>query len=111
MRRLLLTTLILAALALPAAAANVVELHVDDIIQPVMAGYVARGIDYANRSNADAVLIWVNTPGGLETSMREIVDKIIHSRVPVIVYVAPGGSRAASAGDRAPDQAAKSARS
>jgi membrane-bound serine protease (ClpP class) len=56
------------------------------------------GIEHAERANADAVLITLNTPGGLETSMRQIVDKITSSRMPVIVYVAPRGSRATSAG-------------
>lgn len=98
MKRLLFLTFLLAGLTATGAAANVVELRVDDIIQPVTADYLVRGIEYADRTNADAVLIWLNTPGGLETSMRTVVEKIIRSRVPVIVYVAPSGSRGASAG-------------
>ncbi len=82
-----------------AFAGTVVEIRLlDEIIQPVSAEYVMDGIEHAERINADAVLLWLHTPGGLETSMRDIVDAITTSRVPVIVYVAPTGSRAASAG-------------
>ena len=88
----------LAPIPVPAAATTVVEIHLNEIIHSVSADYVIQGIDYAEKSNADAVLIWINTPGGLETSMREMVDRITTARVPVIVYVAPTGSRAASAG-------------
>ena len=88
----------LAPIPLPAAATTVVEIHLNEIIHSVSADYVIQGIDYAEKSNADAVLIWINTPGGLETSMRVMVDRITTARVPVIVYVAPTGSRAASAG-------------
>ena len=88
----------LAPIPVPAAATTVVEIHLNEIIHSVSADYVIQGIDYAEKSNADAVLIWINTPGGLETSMRVMVDRITTARVPVIVYVAPTGSRAASAG-------------
>jgi len=84
---------------LHALAGTVVEIRLtDEIIQPVSAEYVMAGIEHAERINADAVLLWLHTPGGLETSMRDMVDRITTSRVPVIVYVAPTGSRAASAG-------------
>ena len=88
----------LAPIPLPAAATTVVEIHLNEIIHSVSADYLIQGIDYAEKSNADAVLIWINTPGGLETSMRVMVDRITTARVPVIVYVAPTGSRSASAG-------------
>jgi len=68
------------------------------MVEPVSADFVVRGIRHANQVNAQAVLIEIDTPGGLETSMREIIQAIIESRVPVITYVAPGGARAASAG-------------
>jgi len=80
------------------AGAQVVHLVVDDTIQPISAEYISRGIDAANARHADAVLIDIRTPGGLETSMREIVQKILASPIPVIVYVSPSGARAASAG-------------
>jgi len=77
---------------------TVVEIGLDDIIEPVTAEYVEAGIRAANDEGAAAVLLELSTPGGLDTSMRDIIRAIISSRVPVIVYVAPSGSRAASAG-------------
>ena len=80
------------------ADAAVLHVVVDDVIHPMSDEYIARGLDAAAAQNARAVVIELRTPGGLETSMRKIVENILRSRVPVIVYVAPGGSRAASAG-------------
>ena len=77
---------------------RVILIHLDDTIQPISADYMARGLDAAAAQHADAVLIEINTPGGLLDSMRQMVSKIIASPVPVIVYVAPSGSRAGSAG-------------
>src|SRR3972149_831975 len=97
-RTLVLLTVILLA-PLLAFAGTVVEIRLaDEIIQPVSAEYVMVGIEHAERINADAVLLWLPTPGGLEPYMRDMVDRITTARVPVIVYVAPTGSRAASAG-------------
>jgi len=73
-------------------------LEVDGPITPVMADYVARGIDEAARNGAEAVVIRLDTPGGLSSAMDDIVQDILQSPVPVIVYVAPEGARAASAG-------------
>jgi membrane-bound serine protease (ClpP class) len=67
-------------------------------VNPVMARYIDRGISTAERSHAAAVVIRLDTPGGLDSSMRDIVQRIESAKVPVIVYVAPSGSRAASAG-------------
>ncbi|HUN87229.1 MAG TPA: nodulation protein NfeD [Terriglobales bacterium] len=78
--------------------ADVLKLVVDDTIQPISAEYIERGLRDAQKNGDTAVLIEMRTPGGLESSMREIIEKIIASPVPVIVYVAPSGSRAASAG-------------
>jgi membrane-bound serine protease (ClpP class) len=80
------------------AQADVVRVVVDDMIHPISDEYVGRAIDQAAARKADAVLIELRTPGGLETSMRGIVEKIIKSPVPVIVWVGPSGARAASAG-------------
>ena len=77
---------------------DVLKLIVDDTIQPISAEYIARGIKAAQKDGDTAVLIELRTPGGLETSMRNIIQSITTSPVPVIVYVAPTGSRAASAG-------------
>ena len=77
---------------------RVVVIRLDMMIHQVSADYVVRGIRYASEENADAVLLELNTPGGLMTSMREIIQAIFDSRVPVITYVAPSGGSAASAG-------------
>ena len=77
---------------------SVVVITLDQIVHPVSADYVVRGIHHANQIKADAVLIQLDTPGGLEQSMRDIVSAIIESGVPVITYVTPSGGRAASAG-------------
>jgi membrane-bound serine protease (ClpP class) len=87
----------MSALAIESSA-DVLRLKLDDQITPASAEVVASAISQAERQNSTAVIIALDTPGGLSTSMREIVSRIIASRVPVIVYVAPSGSRAASAG-------------
>lgn len=89
---------LVALTSLPAQAGTVVELRLDDMVHSISAEYLVEGIEHAEKINASAVLIWLNTPGGLEPSMRTMVDRITSSRVPVLVYVAPTGSRAASAG-------------
>jgi membrane-bound serine protease (ClpP class) len=63
-----------------------------------MSEFISKSIDRAEEENADALVIELDTPGGLDTSMRSIVKKIISSEVPIIVYVSPSGARAASAG-------------
>ena len=85
------------ALALPCAA-DVLRIDVDGPIHPIAEEYIARGIAAAEQRHSEAVLIELSTPGGLVDSTREIVEKILASRVPVIVYVGPSGARAASAG-------------
>lgn len=80
------------------ASAQVLEITIDDTIQPITAEYISRAIDQAGVSHAAAVLIELNTPGGLVSSTREIIDKITKSSVPVIVYVTPTGGHAGSAG-------------
>lgn len=80
------------------ASADVLTIKVDDTIQPITAEYISRAIDQAERTNAQAVLIELNTPGGLVSSTREIIEKITSSPVPVIVYVTPTGGHAGSAG-------------
>jgi len=77
---------------------QVVVLHLDDTIQPISQDYLKRGLDEAARIHAQAVLVEMDTPGGLLDSMRAMVGDILQSPVPVIVYVAPAGSRAGSAG-------------
>jgi len=81
-----------------AASGEILKIVVDDTIQPITQEYISRAIDEAARRNDQAVLIEINTPGGLVESTRRIIEKITSSQVPIIVYVAPGGSRAGSAG-------------
>jgi membrane-bound serine protease (ClpP class) len=90
-------SILLFALCGIAAAADVYKVDIDDTIQPVSEDYISRAIDTAQAKHADAVIIELKTPGGLYDSTRSIVDKILNSKVPVIVYVRPGGW-AASAG-------------
>ncbi|HVN21141.1 MAG TPA: nodulation protein NfeD [Dongiaceae bacterium] len=86
------------AFGLPAANAEILKITVDDTIQPISQEYISRGIDEAVRRNDKAVLIELNTPGGMVSSTREIIEKISSSPVPVIVYVRPTGGHAGSAG-------------
>src|SRR5260370_17801280 len=79
----------------PAQVRKVVD---NDTIQPTTEEYIARALDEAQRKNDQAVLIEINTPGGLVDSTRKIIEKITASPIPVILYVTPSGSRAASAG-------------
>ena len=97
--RFFLCCILLALLGTSVASANsVVKIRVDDTIQPITAEYIDRAIERARQTNADAVLIELSTPGGLLESTRAIIEKILASPVPVIVYVTPSGARAASAG-------------
>ena len=95
--RIILWIVAVCVCALPASA-EILKIVVNDTIQPITAEYISRAIDQAVRSNAQAVLIEMNTPGGLVSSTREIIDKITASPVPVIVYVTPTGGHAGSAG-------------
>jgi membrane-bound serine protease (ClpP class) len=90
--------LIAAVLLTGFSAADVLKVVVNDAIQPVTAEYIARALESAAANHDQAVLIEMNTPGGLVDSTREIIEKIVASPVPVIIYVTPSGSRAASAG-------------
>jgi len=99
------TALRLAALAFAAlqilslcASAQVLKITVDDTIQPITDEYIGRAIAEAQHNKDRALLIEINTPGGLLDSTRDIIEKILASPVPVVIYVAPSGSRAASAG-------------
>jgi len=95
-RALLLAFLSLAVSA--SASATVLRIRVDDMIHPISDEYIGRALADAARAHDAAVVIELNTPGGLLDSTRSIVRRITTSAVPVIVYVSPTGSRAASAG-------------
>ncbi|MBI5665853.1 MAG: nodulation protein NfeD [Nitrospirae bacterium] len=78
--------------------AEIIVINVEGIVNPVMSEFITRSIDEAEKEKAEALVIELDTPGGLDTSMRSIVKRIIASEVPVVVYVSPSGARAASAG-------------
>jgi membrane-bound serine protease (ClpP class) len=97
--RLACVLAVLVLLALPAALrAEVLKVSIEGPIHPITDEYLGRALAEAERTHAEAVLIVLSTPGGLVDSTRDIIQKIVASRVPVIIYVAPSGSRAASAG-------------
>jgi membrane-bound serine protease (ClpP class) len=76
----------------------VLDLKLDGEVEPVLAAYIDEGITEAERRHAALVLITMDTPGGLSDSMKDIIQHILGSSVPVAVYVGPTGSRGASAG-------------
>lgn len=91
--------LVTAVLFVPAwVSADVVKIVVDDMIHPITDEYIGRALEEAKATKAEAVLIELRTPGGLVDSTRSIIEKLLASPVPVIIYVTPSGSRAASAG-------------
>ena len=79
-------------------AGDIYVLEVEGSINPVVQEYVLRGLGLAAREGAELVVIVLDTPGGLDSATKEIVEGILASRVPVVVYVYPAGARAASAG-------------
>jgi membrane-bound serine protease (ClpP class) len=82
----------------PSGPAQILTIRIGDEIEPVMAEYVDSGIEEAARRHASLILITMDTPGGLSTSMEDIIQKILESPVPVAIYISPAGSRGASAG-------------
>ena len=100
----LLLLFLLVCLALLATVANAAEqgdiyvLQAVGTVNPVLANYIEQGIKQAESHQATTCIIQLDTPGGLDTSMRDIVQHIVSSRIPVTVYVSPAGARAASAG-------------
>jgi membrane-bound serine protease (ClpP class) len=97
MRFLFLSTFLLFQ-APSSPAPTIVQINLDDVVHPVSADYIKDGLNHAKDINARAVVLRLDTPGGLIDSMRDIVEAILASPVPVITWVGPVGSRAASAG-------------
>jgi membrane-bound serine protease (ClpP class) len=93
-----LLTLVLAGTALGADRNRVLAVEFSNDINPVTEGYLKGAIDRGNDQHYNAVVILMDTPGGLDSSMRNIIKRMLSSKVPVIVYVYPRGSRDASAG-------------
>lgn len=103
-RKILLLILLLALLpallintSVRATDGEIIVLHIDGTINPVLVDYIERGIEQAEETGAIACIIEMDTPGGLDTAMREIIQLMDSSNVPIIVYIPPG-ARAASAG-------------
>ena len=96
----LLVAVIVAMPALPAKAATqrAIILEISDAIGPAIADYIVGELRAADTTQTGLIVLRMNTPGGLDSSMREIVSAILASPVPVATYVAPNGARAASAG-------------
>jgi len=78
--------------------ASILKITVNAAIHPVTSEYIRNSIDIAEKENAHLIIICLNTPGGLDSSMREIIERILSSEVPVAAYVTPSGGRSASAG-------------
>ena len=99
MRRIAIPGILLAFLAQAASAPpKVIAVDVDGVVHPITAEIVAGAIAQARAENASLVLMRLNTPGGLDVAMRETIEEMLASPVPVVTYVAPSGGRAASAG-------------
>ncbi|HXI03619.1 MAG TPA: nodulation protein NfeD [Candidatus Saccharimonadales bacterium] len=99
MRRLLPPALLLTLLFPSAAnAAEVLRARIDGVIHGITAEYVRRAVDRADSDHADLLVITINTPGGLVSSTEEIIESLLASKAPVVLFVAPSGARAASAG-------------
>jgi len=95
-----LRSLMLAALCAPfaAVATQAVAVDVDGVVHPITVEIVTHALDQAREQKASILLLRLNTPGGLMDAMRQVVEKLVASPIPVITYVTPSGGRAASAG-------------
>lgn len=83
---------------LPAQEKQVNLLKINDAITPAIADFIKRGIEQSVKDKAECLVIQMDTPGGLDLSMRDIIKEMMNADIPIVVYVAPSGARAASAG-------------
>jgi len=83
---------------LPAQEKQVNILKINDAITPAIADFIKRGIEQSVKDKAECLIIQMDTPGGLDLSMRDIIKEMMNADIPIVVYVAPSGARAASAG-------------
>jgi membrane-bound serine protease (ClpP class) len=90
--------LLVLSFSLPAQERQVNIIKIHDAITPAVAEFVGRAIDRSSGDRAQCLIIRLDTPGGLDLSMRDIVKEILNADIPIVVYVAPSGARAASAG-------------
>ena len=97
---LFLSLLLGLTLFVPAGAQekHAAVIKINDVITPAVAEFISRSIEQATKENAACLIIQMDTPGGLDLSMRDIIKDIMNAEIPVIVYVGPSGARAASAG-------------
>lgn len=95
---LLAAAILIQAFPSHSSAKEILYVKAEGVVNPVMAGFLLDNFEDAAERNAEAVVIQLDTPGGLDLSMRDIVKAMLASEVPVVVYVAPAGSRAGSAG-------------
>ncbi|MDO9101412.1 MAG: nodulation protein NfeD, partial [Candidatus Nitrotoga sp.] len=98
MKRFLCFAAMLLLLPLAAFARTVLVSGIDGAISPASAAYFLRALDEAKQARAELLVLRLNTPGGLDSAMREIIQGILSSPVPVATFVSPSGARAASAG-------------
>jgi membrane-bound serine protease (ClpP class) len=100
LKKVFLSLFIVSAwISIISAQNNVIYLlKIDGIINPATAGYITKGIEKAEKEGASCLVLQMDTPGGLMESMRSIVKRMLTAQIPIIVYVAPSGSRAGSAG-------------
>ena len=97
-KRVSAAVLCLAALSGVRASAEIPVVDLVGVVHAVSAGHVSEAIDAADAADAPLLILRLDTPGGLDTSMRQIIDKMLNCRTPIAVYVGPSGARAASAG-------------
>src|SRR5438477_4431590 len=90
---ILIMALALVAQAVPAAP-KVIAVDVDGMVHPITVEIAASALAQAQRENASLILVRLNTPGGLMEAMRQIIEKMVSSPIPVVTYVAPSGGRA-----------------